>query len=88
MRLAFNRKNKKLRGNFTTSTVLALLESNAKTVASLAGKALPVGWDAKAAVEEVLAETGMAQKQARLLSVDDFLALLAAFNAKGLHFAA
>ena len=87
VRLAFNRKNKHMRGNLTTSTVLAMLETNARTVASLKGTPLPPDWTAKPLVEEVLTATGYSDKRASKLTIDDYLALLAAFNGKGLHFA-
>jgi len=86
VRLAFNRKNKTIRAALVTSTVLKLLEDNARTIAAVRGVALPPEWAPKAAVEAVLTETGYGEKRALTLSVDDFLALLAAFNAKGLHF--
>jgi 18S rRNA (adenine1779-N6/adenine1780-N6)-dimethyltransferase len=40
----------------------------------------------KALVERVLTETGFSVKRASKLDVDDFLALLAAFNEAGVHF--
>jgi 18S rRNA (adenine1779-N6/adenine1780-N6)-dimethyltransferase len=58
VRLAFNRKNKTLRAVLTTDTVLELLETNARTMASLRGEALPEGWSAKAAVEAMLSAAG------------------------------
>ena len=87
VRLAFNRKNKTLRSNLTTSTVLALLDGNARTVASLKSAPLPAEWAAKPVVEDVLTVSGYGGKRSSKLSIDDFLALLAAFNARGLHFA-
>ena len=87
VRLAFNRKNKIMRSNLTTSTVLAMLETNARTVASLKGAPLPPDWTAKPLVEEVLTATGYADKRASKLTIDDYLALLAAFTQRGLHFA-
>ena len=86
VRLAFNRKNKTLRAVLVTDTVLKLLDTNARTLASLRGVPLPEGWAAKPAVEEVLTASGYSQRRAGKCSVDDFLALLAAFNAAGLHF--
>lgn len=88
VRLAFNRKNKTLRAALTTKTVLELLDGNVKTLASVRGEALPEGWDVKAAVEGVLDATGFSDKRSSKLDVDDFLALLAAMNKAGVHFAA
>jgi 18S rRNA (adenine1779-N6/adenine1780-N6)-dimethyltransferase len=43
--------------------------------------------ETRAVVERVLTETGMSDARAAKLSIDDFLRLLAAFNAAGVHFA-
>jgi 18S rRNA (adenine1779-N6/adenine1780-N6)-dimethyltransferase len=86
VRLAFNRKNKTLRSNLTTTSVLELLEANARTVAALNNAPLPQGWSAQPLVEEVLQETGYSGKRTSKLGIENFLALLTAFNAKGLHF--
>lgn len=88
VRLAFNRKNKTLRAALTTKTVLELLDSNVKTLASVRGEALPDAWDVKTAVEGVLDATGFSDKRSSKLDVDDFLKLLAAMNTAGVHFAA
>lgn len=40
----------------------------------------------KTLVENVLNETGYSDKRAAVMSIDDFLCLLAAFNTKGIHF--
>jgi 18S rRNA (adenine1779-N6/adenine1780-N6)-dimethyltransferase len=86
IRLAFNRKNKTMRSNLVTTPVLTMLESNARTVASLKQAPLPVGWSAQAAVEAVLTASGYSGKRSSKLSIDNFLELLTAFNAAGLHF--
>ena len=89
VRLAFNRKNKTLRAAFTTKTVLQLLADNVRTLAALRGTPPPAAeWSARDAVEAVLTETGFADRRASRLAVDDFLRLLAAMNAAGIHFAA
>ena len=86
VRLAFNSKNKKLTSVLTTSVVLEMLEANAKTAASLRGITLPPGWTPKQAVLDVLTETGYIDKRAAKCSVDDFMALLAAFGRAGILF--
>jgi 18S rRNA (adenine1779-N6/adenine1780-N6)-dimethyltransferase len=86
VRLAFNRKNKTLRACLVTDSVLQLHDTNARTLASLRGAPLPPGWAPKPAVEAVLEASGFSDKRAIRCSVDDFLTLLAAFNAAGLHF--
>jgi 18S rRNA (adenine1779-N6/adenine1780-N6)-dimethyltransferase len=88
VRLAFNRKNKTLHSTLTTKTVLELLDSNVKTLASLRGEALPAEWDVKRAVEAVLTETEFSDVRASRMDVDDFLRLLNAMNKAGVHFAA
>jgi 18S rRNA (adenine1779-N6/adenine1780-N6)-dimethyltransferase len=90
IRLAFNRKNKTLRSVLTTSTVLELLEKNMRTLASVAGTPVPPGFGppaVQATLEKVLDETGFRECRASKMSIDDFLALLAAMNAAGVHFA-
>lgn len=43
-------------------------------------------WSIKAAVEEVLKVSGYGEKRSSKCSIDDFLTLLAACNAAGIHF--
>ena len=91
IRLVFNRKNKTLRSVLTTTTVLELLEKNMRTLASLRNTALPEGFGPKAVqqlVEKVLDDTGFRETRAIKMDIDDFLALLNAMNAAGVHFAA
>lgn len=40
----------------------------------------------KAKVEEVLNKSGMSEKRARTMDIDDFLQLLHDFNSEGIHF--
>jgi len=58
----------------------------AGAVAAGAGKAGKPTAPMKALVERVLTDTGFSAKRASKLDVDDFLALLAAFNEAGVHF--
>lgn len=88
IRLAFNRKNKKLHSVLTTKTVLELLDKNYRTVSSLKGLLVDEGFDAKKAVEAVLTETGFGDCRSSKLDIDDFLSLLNAMNKAGIHFAA
>ena len=88
VRLAFNRKNRTLHGTLTTKVVCALLDDNVKMLASLRGAPVAPSWSAKAAVEAVLEATGFSTTRASKMSVDDFLRLLEAMNAAGVHFAA
>ena len=85
VKLCFNRKNKTLRSLFTSKKVIADLETSWKTFAALRGSsgATP---DVKAMVEEVVGGERFDGKRPAKMDQDDFLALLVAFNAKGLHF--
>jgi 18S rRNA (adenine1779-N6/adenine1780-N6)-dimethyltransferase len=94
IRLLFNRKHKTLRAILTTKSVLQLLEENYQTHLSLQQGRMdestplvlePVT-DMKATVEQVLESEGFAEQRAARMDINDFLALLAAFNAKGIHF--
>ena len=40
----------------------------------------------KSVVENVLTQSGYADKRAAKMDINDFLALLSAFNAQGIHF--
>ncbi len=88
IRLLFNRKHKTLRAILTTKSILQLFEENYKTYCSLNSIAMPTDGppDMKAIVEEVLAAEGFAEQRAARMDINEFLALLAAFNAKGIHF--
>lgn len=90
IRLLFNRKNKTIRSVLTTSTVLALIETNIRTVASLKGEMLPEVLDVKGRIETVLGSgpggTGFGDRRSSKLDVDDFLILLAELNKAGIHF--
>lgn len=102
IRLLFNRKHKTLRAILTTKAVLQLLEENYQTHLSLNQGQTSVGamdtdatptplvlepvTDMKATVEQVLESEGFADQRAARMDINDFLALLAAFNAKGIHF--
>jgi len=46
------------------------------------------GGGMKAAVEKILEDTGFRERRAAKVSIDEFLELLTAFNAAGIHFVA
>lgn len=85
VKLCFNRKNKTLRSLFTSKKVIADLETSWKTFAALRGSSGETP-DVKAMVEEVVGQERFDGKRPAKMDQDDFLALLVAFNAKGLHF--
>lgn len=87
IRMLFNRKNKTLHAILTVKSVLSVLEENYKTHLSLSNQPLPEPFpDMKVLVEEVLTTTGYSDQRAAKMDLNDFLCLLAAFNAKGIHF--
>lgn len=87
VRILFNRKHKTLRALLTAKSYLLILEENFRTHCSLNNLPLPMDLDMKKLVEEVLDTEGYSDKRAARLGKEDFLCLLAAFNAKGIHFA-
>jgi len=88
VRILFNRKHKTLRALLTAKSYLLILEENFRTHLSLNNLPLPVPMvDMKVLVEDVLETTGYTEQRAARLAKEDFLCLLAAFNAKGIHFA-
>ncbi|XP_054257297.1 probable dimethyladenosine transferase [Macrosteles quadrilineatus] len=86
-RIVFVRKNKSLRAAFKQSVVLTTLEKNYKAHCSLSNQEIAADFDIKQYVDDILAESGFAEKRARTMDVDDFLMVLHAFNVKGIHFA-
>ena len=87
VRMLFNRKNKTLHAIMTVKSVIGVLEQNYRTHLSLANLPLPDPFpDMKLLVEDVLTTTGYSDQRAAKLDLNDFLCLLAAFNAKGIHF--
>lgn len=86
VRLCFGRKNKTLPAIFNTKLVLKMLDDNLRTHCALSGAPVP-STPVKEIVAQVLASTGYEDARSSKLDIDDFLRLLAAFNAAGLHFA-
>ena len=87
VRIVFNRKHKTLRAILTAKSLLVILEENFRTHLSLNNLPMPDPFpEIKALVEEVLNETGYSDQRAARMDINDFLCLLAAFNAKGIHF--
>ncbi|XP_065176954.1 probable dimethyladenosine transferase [Sycon ciliatum] len=86
VRVVFVRKNKTLSAGFRSSAVMDMLEKNYKVHCSVNSIPVPPDMDVKEKVLEILTESGYAEKRARTLDVDDFLAILNAFNSAGFHF--
>jgi 18S rRNA (adenine1779-N6/adenine1780-N6)-dimethyltransferase len=91
IRLLFNRKNKTLRPLLTAKSVIKVLEDNYKTYLSLQNNGSSMVSsdeisDMKTIIEEVLTEQGLINQRAAKMDIPEFLSLLAAFNARGVHF--
>ena len=87
VRVLFNRKNKTLHAVMTTKSFLVILEENFKTHCALHNIPMPTPPPVmKELVEEVLSSTGYSDQRAAKMDINDFLHLLSAFNAKGIHF--
>lgn len=96
VRLLFNRKNKTLRSVLLTKPTIKMLEENRRTHLSLQNKGKgSMEMDeqmidekgVQEIIEEVVSKEEWNGKRASKLDLDDFLSLLAEFNAKGIHFA-
>ena len=86
--MAFVRKNKTLGAALTQTAALMALDKNYRVHRSLQNEAMvDADFSMKALVEEVLEEIQFREKRARTMDIDDFMKLLHAFNAKGIHFA-
>ncbi|XP_076680925.1 putative dimethyladenosine transferase [Andrena cerasifolii] len=86
-RIAFVRKNKTLAAAFKQTAVITMLEKNYRLHCSLNDKAVPEGFDMKEMVYDILHKMAADDKRARTMDMDDFISLLRAFNAQGVHFA-
>ncbi|KAM3967822.1 putative dimethyladenosine transferase [Aphomia sociella] len=86
-RIAFVRKNKTLAAAFKHATTMAVIEKNYRVHCSLNNKEIPENFDIKQKVQEILTNAEAEQMRARTMDIDDFMKLLHAFNAEGIHFA-
>ena len=85
-RICFVRKNKTLGAAFSQTAVLLTLKNNYKIHCSLNDEMVSDDFDVKSLVDEVLDGINFREKRARTMDIDDFMKLLASFNAKGIHF--
>uniref|UniRef100_A0A1B6GX66 rRNA adenine N(6)-methyltransferase n=1 Tax=Cuerna arida TaxID=1464854 RepID=A0A1B6GX66_9HEMI len=85
-RIAFVRKNKTLSAVFKQSMMLTSLEKNYRVHCSLKNQEVPSDFDIKKYVDDILLGCGYSDKRARTMDIDDFLVVLHAFNASGIHF--
>jgi len=86
-RICFVRKNKTLGAAFTSTGVLLMMEKNYKVQCSVQGKEVPEDFSIREEVDKVLDSIQFREKRARIMDIDDFMKLLHAFNAAGIHFA-
>ena len=89
VRLCFNRKNKTLGAIFRQKPIVQLLYDNYKTYLALrggGGGAVVELSEVSRLVSSVLSSTELSEARSSKLEQDDFLRLLAAFNASGIHF--
>ena len=85
-RICFVRKNKTLGAAFSQTATLLTLKNNYKIHCSLHNEMVPDDFDIKSVIDDVLDGIGFREKRARIMDIDDFMKLLAAFNEKGVHF--
>lgn len=87
LRLCFTRKNKTLGGIFKKSKVCDLLEKNYRTYCALNSVPIPETLPPiKETTLKILEDNGFIELRSSKLGVDDFLKLLACFNAANFHF--
>ncbi|GMR35850.1 hypothetical protein PMAYCL1PPCAC_06045, partial [Pristionchus mayeri] len=86
LRLAFLRKNKTLSSIFHQKAIIELLRQNYEAIAKVQNRKVPADFDMKAHIEQTLAESELGEKRARVMTIEDFLKLLLAFNKNGIHF--
>ncbi|KAH8381908.1 hypothetical protein KR009_000906 [Drosophila setifemur] len=85
-RIAFLRKNKTLAATFKVSSVLEMLEKNYRLYRSLRNEPVEDNFNMQEKVIGILEGLDMATNRARSMDIDDFMRLLLAFNAEGVHF--
>ncbi|PVU88451.1 hypothetical protein BB561_005849 [Smittium simulii] len=86
LRIAFLRKNKQIRSNFMTSSVLEMLENNYKTFCAQNELLLDDSIPFKQKIDDILTLSTFADKRAAKMDIDDFLKLLVLFNQNSIHF--
>ena len=66
---------------------MLMMEKNYKVQCSVQGKEVPEDFSIREEVDKVLDSIQFREKRARIMDIDDFMKLLHAFNAAGIHFA-
>nr|CAD2170686.1 unnamed protein product [Meloidogyne enterolobii] len=86
LRIAFMRKNKTILSLFKQKNVVNILERNYKIVCKSKGKEIPDDFSMEELIERTLVDGQFANRRARTMSIEDFLALLINFNKEDIHF--
>uniref|UniRef100_A0A915LQ44 Multifunctional fusion protein n=1 Tax=Meloidogyne javanica TaxID=6303 RepID=A0A915LQ44_MELJA len=86
LRIAFMRKNKTILSLFKQKNVVNILERNYKIVCKSKGKEIPDDFSMEELIERSLVDGQFANRRARTMSIEDFLALLINFNKEDIHF--
>ncbi|KAL2911853.1 Dimethyladenosine transferase [Polyrhizophydium stewartii] len=73
LRILFVRKNKTVAANFKVTSVMEMLEHNYKTYCSLNGRDVPMDFDVKKAVMDVIDASEMGEQRPAKMDNDDFL---------------
>ncbi|KAI0987806.1 hypothetical protein GJ496_007910 [Pomphorhynchus laevis] len=92
LRVCFNRKNRTMSAQLTSSKASKLLKLLERNYMRQNSAKQDIYSDCnsreqfKSLITQILKDSGFAEVRARTMDVDDFLQLLAAFNEKGVHF--
>ncbi|CAK5042185.1 unnamed protein product [Meloidogyne enterolobii] len=86
LRIAFMRKNKTILSLFKQKNVVNILERNYKIVCKSKGKEISDDFSMEELIERTLVDGQFANRRARTMSIEDFLALLINFNKEDIHF--
>ncbi|KAJ3201101.1 dimethyladenosine transferase [Entophlyctis luteolus] len=88
LRVLFGRKNKTIGAIFKTQTTLDMLEHNYKTLCAVNGTDIPMDFNVKESIQNVLNSVNMADSRPAKLDNDDYMKLLSAFIDAGFRFTA
>ncbi|PVV00441.1 hypothetical protein BB560_005174 [Smittium megazygosporum] len=86
LRIAFLRKNKQIRSNFMTNSILQMLENNYKTYCAENEIPIENNLNFKEKVDKLIASISFQDKRASKMDIDDFLKMLLVFNQNNIHF--
>ncbi|RKP35890.1 dimethyladenosine transferase [Dimargaris cristalligena] len=86
MRILFTRKNRTLRANFMTKSILNIIEQNYRTFHATQNMMMEDDFDMKAIIQKVLDDQEVSDMRAAKLGQHALLKLLNAFNEANIHF--